>query len=41
MLGALERMGTGHITQHQASVAVGQQLHDTYIKPMLDEESKQ
>ena len=38
MLGALDRMGTGSMTQHQASVAVGQQLHDVYIKPRLGEE---
>ncbi len=37
MLAMLERMGKGELTQHQASVIVGQRLHDTYIKPRLDE----
>lgn len=38
MLTMLEKMGTGDLTQHQASVIVGQRLHDIYIKPKLDEE---
>jgi hypothetical protein len=37
MLAMLDRMGSGDLTQHQASVIVGQRLHDTYIKPRLDE----
>jgi hypothetical protein len=37
MLAMLERMGSGELTQHQASVIVGQRLHDIYIKPRLDE----
>jgi len=37
MLTMLERMGSGDLTQHQASVIVGQRLHDTYIKPKLDQ----
>jgi hypothetical protein len=37
MLAMLDRMGSGDLTQHQASVIVGQRLHDTYIKPQLDE----
>ena len=40
MLAMLEKMGTGELTQHQASVIVGQRLHDTYIKPAIDEENK-
>lgn len=35
MLALLDRMGTGHMSQHQASVVVGQRLHDIYIKPKL------
>ena len=38
MLAMLDRMGTGEFTQHQASVVVGQRLHDKYIKPKLDQE---
>ena len=38
MLLMLERMGSGDLTQHQASVIVGQRLHDMYIKPKLDAE---
>ena len=36
MLSMLEKMGTGELSQHQASVIVGQRLHDKYIKPSLD-----
>lgn len=35
MLVMLDRMGTGELTQHQASVIVGQRLSDTYIKPVI------
>ena len=35
MLAMLDRMGSGELTQHQASVIVGQKLADTYIKPNL------
>jgi len=35
MIALLERMGTGNMTQHQASVVVGQRLHDIYIKPKM------
>jgi hypothetical protein len=38
MLAMLDRMGTGELSQHQASVIVGQRLHDKYIKPKLDSE---
>lgn len=37
MLAMLERMGSGEMTQHQASVIVGQRLHDVYIKPRMSE----
>ena len=37
MLAMLDRMGTGELTQHQASVIVGQRLADTYIKPSLQQ----
>jgi hypothetical protein len=37
MMAMLERMGSGELTQHQASVIVGQRLHDVYIKPKVDE----
>jgi hypothetical protein len=37
MLAMLERMGTGELSQHQASVIVGQRLHDIYIKPKIPE----
>lgn len=37
MLALLDRMGTGELTQHQASVIVGQRLADTYIKPTIKE----
>ena len=36
MLFMLEKMGTGAVTQHQASGVVGTQLYNTYIKPNLD-----
>ena len=35
MLAMLDRMGSGELTQHQASVIVGQRLADTFIKPTL------
>ena len=35
MIALLERMGEGDMTQHQASVVVGQRLHDVYIKPRV------
>lgn len=40
MLVMLDRMGTGELSQHQASVIVGQRLADTYIKPNIDTNSK-
>jgi hypothetical protein len=38
MLAMLERMGTGDMTQDQASVIVGQRLYDTFIKPNIGED---
>jgi hypothetical protein len=37
MLALIDRMGTGELTQHQASVIAGQRLADTYIKPVVNE----
>lgn len=36
MLSMLDRMGEGHISQHQASVIVGQKLVDRYVTPQLN-----
>ena len=36
MIAMLDRMGQGEMTQHQASVVVGQRLHDVYIKPVVE-----
>ena len=36
MIAMLDRMGSGEMSQHQASVVVGQRLHDVYIKPAVD-----
>ena len=38
MLAMLDRMGSGELTQHQASVIVGQRLADTYITPSIQGE---
>lgn len=40
MLVMLDRMGSGELSQHQASVIVGQRLADTYIKPSLPSDPK-
>lgn len=37
MIAMLEKMGTGELSQHQASVIVGQRLHDVFIKPKISE----
>jgi hypothetical protein len=39
MLGVMDRM-SGGMSQHQASVIVGQSLVNTFVKPMLKEEKK-
>jgi hypothetical protein len=36
MLGLLDKMGDGSISQHQASVIVGKKLVDKYITPQLN-----
>lgn len=38
MLAMLERMGTGQMTQDQASTVVGQRLYDTFIKSKIGED---
>lgn len=35
MLSMLDRMGNGELTQHQASMVVGERLANTFIKPNL------
>ena len=35
MLAMLDRMGEGRLTQHQASVIIGQKLVDRYVTPQL------
>jgi hypothetical protein len=41
MLAMLERMGTGDMTQDQASTVVGQRLYDTFIKSKIGEDKPQ
>lgn len=41
MLAMLERMGTGQMTQEQASTVVGQRLYDTFIKDKIGEDKPQ
>ena len=36
MFGALEKMGQGSLSQHEASVIVGQKLVDKFVKPQLN-----
>lgn len=36
MLAMLDRMGDGSLSQHQASVIVGQRLVQTFVKPQLE-----
>lgn len=40
MLNALEKMEAGNLSQHQASVMVGQRLVDKFVKPQLNESSQ-
>jgi hypothetical protein len=37
MMAMLEKMGSGDLTQHQASAIVGERLSDVYIKPKIPE----
>lgn len=39
MVGALEQMANGRLSQHEASVAVGQKLVDKYVMPMIQEKN--
>jgi hypothetical protein len=41
MLSMLEKMGSSELSQHQASVIVGQRLYDNYVKPAVDRENEQ
>lgn len=41
MVNMLDRMGTGEINQHQASVVVGTKLYQTYIEPSLRRSGRQ
>jgi hypothetical protein len=41
MMALLERMGSGQMTQDQASVVVGQRLYDTFIKTKIGEDRPQ
>jgi hypothetical protein len=34
MLAMLDRMGSGQLNQHEASVIVGQRVFDAFVKPM-------
>jgi hypothetical protein len=36
MLNALDKMETGALSQHQASILVGQRLVDKFVKPQLN-----
>ena len=38
MLAMLDRMGDGDLSQHQASVIVGQRLVQTFVKPQLQQQ---
>lgn len=38
MLTLLDRMGEGDLSQHQASVIVGQRLVQTFVKPQLEQQ---
>lgn len=40
MLTMLDRMAEGHISQHQASVAIGKKLVDQYVTPQLKGQGK-
>ncbi len=40
MLGVMDKMASSGMTQHQASVIVGQSLVDSYVKPMIESKKK-
>ena len=35
MLAMLDRMGSGELSQHQASMIIGQKVYDAYVAPLL------
>lgn len=41
MVNMLDNMGKSKINQHQASVIVGQHLHDIYVKPKVSGDSSE
>jgi hypothetical protein len=41
MLSMLEKMGTSELSQHQASVIIGQRLYDNFVKPAVDKENEE
>jgi len=41
MMTMLDRMGEGSLTQHQASVIVGQRLVETFVKPQLQQSAQE
>lgn len=41
MLFMLEKMGTGQLSQNDASVIVGQRMFDMYVKPQIDSQPPQ
>jgi len=41
MMSMMDKMQCGNISEHDASVHVGQVLVDKYVKPMLDEAKKE
>jgi GTP1/Obg family GTP-binding protein len=40
MVGAMEQMANGRLSQHEASVAVGQNLVDKYVMPLVQDKDK-
>jgi hypothetical protein len=40
MLGVMDKMASSGMSQHQASVIVGQHLVDSYVKPMIESKKK-
>jgi len=41
MLAMLDRMGTGQLNQHEASVIVGQRVFDAFVKPDVNNSGSQ
>lgn len=40
MLAMLDRMGDGNLSQHQASVIVGERLLQTFVKPQMSQQPR-